>query len=209
MKTSFAGAVEMWPIDRLKPHPENARTHSEEQIGQLAASFEQYGITHPFLVDENDTILAGHGKHLAARQMGLEEVPVIVLRGLTELQKRAYLIADNQIALNADWDPQKLRSELEALEKELFALPELGFGPQELDRILFDLRPENLVNEDTVPQAPTLTVTVPGYLWVLGRHRLLCGDATSSDNLERVLDGRPADMVFCDAPLQRELHPGE
>lgn len=135
MKTSFAGPVEIWPIDRLKPHPDNARTHTEEQIAQLVASFEQYGITHPFLADENDTILAGHGKHQAARQMGLEEVPVIVIGGLTETQKRAYLIADNQIALNADWDPQKLRSELEALEKELFDLPELGFCPQELDLV--------------------------------------------------------------------------
>ena len=188
------------PTDRLKPHPDNTRTHSEEQIGQLVASFERYGVTHPFLADENDNILAGHGKHLAALQMGLEEVPVIVLRGLTETQKRAYLIADNQIALNSDWDQQKLRSELEALEKELFDLPELGFGPQELDRILFDLEPENLVNEDAVPPAPGLTVTVGGDLWVMGRHRLLCGDATQSEGFERVLKGRPADLVFADLP---------
>src|SRR5690349_651058 len=114
MKTSFAGAVEMWPIDRLQEHAGNARTHSEEQIAQLIASFEQYGVTHPFLVDEDGKILSGHGKRLAALKMGLQEVPVIVLRGLTETQKRAYLIADNQIALNAGWDQQKLRSELEA-----------------------------------------------------------------------------------------------
>ena len=132
--------------------------------------------------------------------MGLEEVPVIVLRGLTETQKRAYLIADNQIALNSDWDQQKLRSELEALEKELFDLPELGFGPQELDRILFDLQPENLVNEDAVPPAPPLAVTAAGDLWVLGRHRLFCGDATQSESFERVLKGRLADMVFADFP---------
>lgn len=200
MKTSFAAAVEMWPIERLKPHPGNARTHSEEQIAQLVASFGQYGVTHPFLADENDIILAGHGKHLAARRVGMVELPVIVLRGLTELQKRAYLIADNQIALNADWDQQKLRSELEALEKELFDLPELGFGPQELDRILFDLKPESLVNEDDVPPTPASAVTAAGDLWVMGRHRLLCGDATKSEGFERVLEGRLADMVFADPP---------
>ncbi len=200
MKTWTARPVELWPIERLKPHPGNARTHSEQQIAQLVASFEQYGVTHPFLADENDLILAGHGKHLAARQAGLEEVPVIVLRGLTETQKRAYLIADNQIALNADWDPQKLRSELEALEKELFDLPELGFGPQELDQILFDLQPEKLVTEDDVPPPPALAVTIAGDVVVMGRHRLLCGDATQHESFERVLEGRLANMVFTDPP---------
>jgi len=200
MNTNFAATEEMWPIDRLKPHPNNARTHPEEQIGLLVGSFAQYGVTQPFLVDENGTILAGHGKYLAARRMGLKEVPVKVLRGLTETQKRAYLIADNQIAMNADWDPQKLRSELEALEKELFDLPTLGFGPQELDRILSDLEPESLVNEDDVPRTPALAVTVAGDVVVLGRHRLLCGDATQSESFARVLEGRLADMVFTDPP---------
>jgi DNA modification methylase len=195
-----SGPKEIWPIDRLKPHPENARTHSEEQIAQLVASFKEYGITHPILVDENDTILAGHGKWVAARQGGWREVPVIVIGGLTEIAKRAYLITDNQLALNADWNEEKLRSELEALEKELFHLPELGFSPQELDRILFDLKPESLVDEDAVPETPRLTVTVPGDLWVLGRHRLLTGDATKSDNYERLMPGQGADMVFSDFP---------
>src|SRR5437763_12818791 len=200
MITSSDAHEEMWPIDRLRPHPDNARTHPEAQIGLLVGSFQRYGITQPFLVDENGAILAGHGKYLAARRMGLDEVPVKVLRGLTETQKRAYLIADNQIALSADWDPQKLRSELEALEKELFDLPALGFGPQELDRILFDLAPEKLVNEDHVPPPPALAVTVAGDVVVMGRHRLLCGDSTQSESFERVLEGRLADMVFTDPP---------
>ena len=200
MNTSITATEEMWPIDRLKPNPDNARTHPEEQVELLVGSFTIFGITQPFLVDEDGIILAGHGKYLAALQMGLKEVPVKVLRGLTETQKRAYLIADNQIALNADWDPQKLRSELEALEKELFDLPALGFGPQELDRILFDLQPEKLVNEDDVPRPPALAVTVPGDVVVMGRNRLLCGDAMQRESFERVLEGRLADMVFTDPP---------
>jgi DNA modification methylase len=200
MNTNHDAHEEMWPIDGLKPHPDNARSHPEEQISLLVGSFEQYGITQPFLVDENGTILAGHGKYLAARRMGVEQVPVKVLRGLSEVQKRAYLIADNQIALSADWDPQKLRSELEALEKELFDLPALGFSAQELDRILFDLEPEKLVNEDDVPRPPAVTVTVPGDVVVMGRHRLLCGDSTQSESFESVLEGRLADLVFTDPP---------
>src|ERR1700682_3201555 len=185
MNRSFDANEEKWPIDRLRPHPDNARTHPEEQISLLVGSFEQYGITQTFLVDENGTILAGHGRYLAARRMGLEEVPVKVLRGLTEIQKRAYLIADNQIALSADWDPKKLRSELEALEKELFDMPALGFSSRELDRILFDLQPEKLVNEDDVPRPPALAVTIAGDVVVMGRHRLLCGDSTHSESFER------------------------
>jgi ParB-like chromosome segregation protein Spo0J len=200
----------MWPIDRLKPHPGNARRHSEEQIAQLVASFEQYGVTHPFLADENDYILAGHGKHLAARQMGPEEVPVIVLRGLTDLQKRAYLIADNQLALNSDWDQQKLRSELEALEKELFDLQELGFGPQELDRILFDLKPENLLTKRR-RRAASANLGGDGSWRFMGVGKTPA--AVRRRHLERQFGtsvGWPACRHgFLRPALQRELHPGE
>jgi len=152
-------------------------------------------------VDETGIVIAGHGILLAARWLGLQEVKVIVVDHLTETQKRAYLIADNQLAANSSWDEDKLSHELDALEKELFNVIELGFSPQELDRLLYDLAPERLPeDEDSVPEKPTLAVAAPGDVWVLDRHRILCGDATSSDSLKEVLDGQPADMVFTDLP---------
>jgi hypothetical protein len=132
--------------------------------------------------------------------LGLREVPVIVIAHLTELQKRAYLIADNQLALNSDWDEEKLGRELEELERQLVDLKVVGFSPEELDRLLADLVPEQLVEEDSVPETPRQAVTIPGELWLLGKHRVLCGDALSSESLDRVLEGRPAAMVFSDPP---------
>ena len=201
-----AGPKLMYPIDRLKPHPQNARQHSEDQVIQLAKSIQEFGFTQPILVDENDTILAGHGKWLAACQLGLSDVPVIVLRGLTEIQKRAYLIADNQLGLNSSWDEEKLRPLVEQLERELASLDITGLSPQETDRILADLAPEqNFVDEDAVPETSVLSVTVTGDVWVLGKHRLCCGDATSSDAYEWVLQGTRADMVFTDFPYNVNL----
>jgi len=172
-----------------------------EQVAQIAKSFEGCGITQPIVVDETDTILAGHGKLLAARQLGLKEVPVIVIHDLTDEQKRIYLIADNQIGLNSTWDEEKLRRELEELERELVDLDKTCIDPKELDRLLADLAPEQgSVDEDDVPDKPALAVTVPGDLWILGRHRLLCGDAIVTASFERLLEGQAADMCFCDPP---------
>src|ERR1051326_2920746 len=125
--------VEIWPIDRPKPNPRNARVHSEAQIAELAASLQEFGWTRPLLVDETEVLLAGHGVLLAARRLGLREVAVVVIDHLSERQKLAYVIADNQLALNSSWDEEKLRQELDALEKEPFDLMKLGFSPQELD----------------------------------------------------------------------------
>src|SRR6202049_3357869 len=201
-----AGPKLMYPIDRLKPHPQNARQHSEDQVMQLAKSIQEFGFTQPILVDENDMILAGHGKWLAACQLDLTEVPVIVLSGLTEIQKRAYLIADNQLGLNSSWDEEKRRPLVEQLERELASLDITGLSPQETDRILADLAPEpNFVDEDAVPETTVSSVTVQGDVWILGKHRLGCGDATSREAYEWVLQGTPADMVFTDFPYNVNL----
>jgi DNA modification methylase len=192
--------VEIWPIDRPTPNPHNARVHSEEQIAELATSLREYKFTRPLLVDENGVLLAGHGTLQAARHLGLSEVPVIVIAHLTELQKRAYLIADNQLALNSDWDEEKLGRELAELEQQLVDLKVVGFSPEELDRLLADLAPECLVEEDSIPEIPKVAITIPGELWVLGRHRVLCGDALSAESFDRVMQGQPAAMVFSDFP---------
>jgi hypothetical protein len=190
------------PIDTLKPHPQNARSHSEEQIKEIARSIESNGFTHPILSDEEGTILAGHGKWLAARKLEMPEVPVLIIAGLTDEQKRIYLIADNQIGLNSTWDQDKLRSAMEELERGLADLDLTGFRPQEIDRILADLAPEpGCIDEDDVPEGSPLAITIPGDIWILGRHRILCGDATSPESFERLLQGEPADMAFVDLPF--------
>ena len=201
-----AGPKLMYPIDRLKPHPQNARQHSEDQVMQLAKSIQEFGFTQPILIDENDTILAGHGKHLAARHLGLTEVPVIVLRGLSEIQKRAYLIADNQLGLNSSWDEEKLRPLVDQLERELASLDITGLSPQETDRILADLAPEQtFVDDDAVPEISVFSVTVSRDVWDLGENRVCCGDATSREAYQRVLKDEPADMVFTDLPFNVNL----
>jgi DNA modification methylase len=201
MQPPCANPVEMWPIDRPKPNPDNARIHPESQVLQIAKSVQTHELNRTILVDEDDLILAGHGLLLALRHLGYTEVPVQVLRHLSRAQKRTFLIADNQIGLNSVWDDQKLGLVLQALESELGNLDVIGFSPQELDRILADLAPENLVADpEYVPEIPKVAVTVPGDIWVLGRHRLFCGDGLLSNSLERVLQGEPADMAFSDPP---------
>jgi DNA modification methylase len=201
MQPPCANPVEMWPIDRPKPNPDNARIHPDSQVLQIAKSVQTHELNRTILVDENDTIIAGHGLLLALRYLGYLEVPVQVLRHLSQAQKRTFLIADNQIGLNSVWDDQKLGLILQDLEKELGNLDVIGFSPQELDRILADLAPEVLMMDpEDVPEIPKLAVTVPGDVWVLGRHRLFCGDGLLSNSLERVLQGEPADMAFSDPP---------
>jgi DNA modification methylase len=201
MKPLTTRTVELWPIDRLKPHPDNPRAHPEQQIAQLARSIETFGFTHSILADENDVTLAGHGKVLAARYLGLKEVPVLVVSGLTETEKRIYLVADNQLAFNSAWDEQKLQVLVAELEKELGNLDLTGLRPQEIDRILADLAPEQegWIDEDEIPATPS-SITVPGDLFILDRHRLFCGDARSPESYQRLLQGTPADMTFADFP---------
>jgi DNA modification methylase len=167
----------------------------------MARSIETFGFTQPVLVDENYIVLAGHGRLLAARRLALTEVPVIVIEDLSEQQKRLYLIADNQLALNSTWDEQKLEAAVTELERELADLDLTGLRPQEIDRILADLAPEEgATDEDEVPEPTPLSTSRPGDLWNLGRHRLLCGDATLAESYNQLLQGSVADMVFTDPP---------
>ena len=195
-------AVQIWPIDRLLPYVRNARTHSDEQVAQVAASIQEFGWTNPILVGGDGVIIAGHARLAAARKLGIAEVPVIVLDHLTETQRRALVLADNKLALNAGWDEEMLRVELESLKEDDFNLDLVGFTTEELDDLLHDPEEthEGLTDEDAAPEPQETAVTVPGDVWILGEHRLLCGDATQMDAVEKVLAGGLADMVFCDPP---------
>ena len=194
--------VERWPVGRLIPYIRNARTHSEEQVAQVAASIAEFGFVNPILVGADGVIIAGHARLLAARKLGMTEVPVIVLDHLTETQRRALVIADNRLAMNAGWDEEMLRVELESLQEGGFDLDIVGFTDEEIEDLLRDPEQttEGLTDEDAVPETPETAVTVPGDVWLLGEHRLLCGDATQMADVEKVLAGGLADMVFCDPP---------
>jgi DNA modification methylase len=199
MTTDFAVQVERWPLDRLIPHARNARTHSEAQVAQIAGSIAEFGFVNPVLVGDDGVLVAGHGRILAARKLGLAEVPVIVLAHLTSTQRRALMIADNQIALNAGWNEEMLAGELAALREEAFDLELLGFDDADLDRLLA----ENVDAQEAVdeaPEPPADPVSRPGDIWVCGEHRVLCGDATVLSDVETLLDGDLADMAFTDPP---------
>jgi DNA modification methylase len=185
-------------LGELIPYARNPRTHTDAQVAQIAASIREFGWTNPVLVDGANGIIAGHGRVLAARKLGLERVPVIELARMTEAQKRAYVLADNQLALNAGWDEGLLRLELAELS-ELGFLGLIGFGEGELERLLAGDGRTGLTEDDEAPALPEQAVTQPGDLWILGEHRLLCGDATVLTDVERVLDGL-ADMTFTDPP---------
>jgi DNA modification methylase len=199
---ALADRIELWPINRLRPYERNPRTHSEAQVDQIAASMVEFGWTNPILIDESAGILAGHGRLLAARKLGLSETPVIRFEHLSEAQKRAYILADNQIALHAGWDDALLAEELAWLRDERFDLDLIGFDATELERLLAQADGEAASTEadDEVPEPPGDPVSKPSDLWILGNHRLLCGDATILADLERVLGGQLADMTFCDPP---------
>ena len=194
--------IQFWPIGDLIPYENNSRTHSPEQIAQVVKSIREFGWTCPILVGEDRVIIAGHARLVAARELKMTEVPVIALPHLNEAQRRALVIADNRIAANAGWDEAMLRDEIQGLQVEDFDLEVLGFSQDELDALLED--PEESAaghtDEDASPEVPETAVTVPGDVWVLGEHRLLCGDSTQIESVEKVLAGGLADMVFCDPP---------
>lgn len=186
-------------VDELIPYALNSRTHSETQVAQLAASIREFGFTNPVLVDEKNNLIAGHGRLLAARKLGLDEVPAILVTGLDDRRRRALVIADNKLALNAGWDEEALRVELEDLAADFSEL--MGFTDEELAELLKgDDQTEGLTDEDEVPEAPEQPVTVEGDVWLLGRHRLMCGDSTSIDAVEKLMDGKAVDLVFTDPP---------
>jgi DNA modification methylase len=198
---AMAQRIEFWTLEKLIPYASNPRTHSDAQIAQIATSIAAFGFNNPILMDNNFGIIAGHGRLLAARKLQLKEVPVIVLDHLNESQKRAYIIADNQLALNAGWDEELLRLELAALEDEDVNVALIGFEDDELARLLGDQdAAQGLTDEDAVPQIQEVLVSAPGDLWILGNHRLLCGDATVQADVERLMAGAAADLVFTDPP---------
>jgi DNA modification methylase len=186
-------------LGALIPYARNPRTHSDAQVAQIAASIREFGWTNPVLVDSANGVIAGHGRVLAARKLGLDRVPVIELAHMTEAQKRAYVLADNQLALNAGWDEALLRLELADLSELGFDLALIGFAEGELERLLSGDR-TGLTGDDDAPALPEQAVTKVGDLWIVGEHRLLCGDATVLADVERVLEGRLADLIFTDPP---------
>ena len=206
-KCIYQRQIQQWPIDRLIPYARNARTHSAEQVAQVAASIREFGFTNPILIDSDSGVIAGHARLEAARKLSLTEVPVIVLDHLTETQKRAYILVDNRLALNAGWDDELLAAELATLREEEFDLNLLGFDDEEMDRLRNELDSPLDADENAAPEVEEIAVSRPGDLWLLGPHRVLCGDACSRADLDRVLDGQPADMVFTDPPYNVDYAP--
>ena len=184
-------------VDALIPYALNSRTHSEEQVAQIAASIREFGFTNPVLVDEDNNLIAGHGRLLAARKLNMSEVPAITVTGLDDRKRRALVIADNKIALNSDWDIDALKVELEDLASDFGEL--MGFSQDELVELL--KQPDaGLTSDDAVPEAPEQPVTVKGDVWNLGNHRLMCGDSTSIDDLETLCENQLVDMWLTDPP---------
>jgi ParB-like chromosome segregation protein Spo0J len=178
------------PVEVLLPYARNARTHSDAHIAQIAASIREFGWTNPVLVDGGNGIIAGHGRVLAARKLRMTEVPVIELAGMSDAQKRAYILADNQLALNAGWDKDLLALELADLKALAFDLPLTGFNQEELATLLRKLEgpADGLTDPDAAPETPAEPWVRPGDLFVLGAHRVLCGDATDVDHVARLMD---------------------
>jgi DNA modification methylase len=199
IKTKGAAQGEASVAD-LIPYARNSRTHSPAQVAKIAASISEFGFLNPVIVDGENGIIAGHGRIMAAQKLGLEKVPVVEASHLTEAQKRAYIIADNRLALDAGWDDEMLRVELMELDDLDFDLSLTGFDADELD-VFFPTEVEaGLTDEDAVPEAPEQPVTVEGDVWVLGDHRLMCGDSTSIDAVEKLMGGVDIDLVHTDPP---------
>lgn len=192
-------AVEYRPVAALESYAKNARTHSERQVGQIVASIREFGWTNPILVDGKNGIIAGHGRLLAAKAMGVAEVPVIELSGLTAAQKRAYVIADNKLTLNGGWDENVLREELKALGESGFDLGLVGFDDVELGVLLTD-KTDGLTDPDDVPETPTDPVTRLGDVWLCGKHRVMCGDSTVETDVAALLGDVKPHLMVTDPP---------
>ena len=191
--------IEQISIETLIPYANNARTHSEAQVAQIAASIREFGFNNPVLIDEQSSIIAGHGRVLAARKLELDSVPCIRLNHLSETQRRAYIIADNKLAMNAGWDDELLALEFEGLGDEGFDLELTGFTLDEIAELSPKIT-EGLTDEDAVPEVPETPITKLGDVWLLDKHRVMCGDSTSIDAVEQLMNGQKADMVFTDPP---------
>ena len=194
--------IERWPTEKLVPYARNARTHSEEQVAQIAASIVEFGFTNPILAGSDGVIVAGHGRLAAAQKLGLDTVPVVVLDHLTPAQRRALIIADNRIAENAGWDDAMLRIELQSLQEDGFNLDITGFDADALAEIMAgeETTVDGQTDDDVVPEVPVTPISRPGDVWELGNHRLLCGDATNPASYEALMADSQAVMVFTDPP---------
>jgi DNA modification methylase len=201
-----ADKVERWSLDRLIPYARNARTHSEAQVAQIAASIREWGWTTPVLVDEDGTIIAGHGRVLAARLLGLTEAPIVVARGWSDVRKRGYALADNRIALNAGWNEELLRLEVADLSALGFELPLIGFSDEELTALSAAPNP-GLTDPDDAPEPPANPVSASGDVWQLGRHRLVCGDCTDANTVAAALDGVAPHLMVTDPPYGVDYDP--
>lgn len=201
-----ADKVERRPVAALIPYARNARTHSDAQVAQIAASIKEWGWTTPVLVDPEGSIIAGHGRIMAARKLGLTEVPVMVAEGWTDAQKKAYVLADNQLALNAGWDSDLLALELKELGENGFKLDLIGFDDNFLANLLAD-KTEGLTDPDDVPEAPADPVSVLGDVWVLGKHRIICGSSTEADVVGKLLGDVKPHLMVTDPPYGVEYDP--
>jgi len=188
------------PISELAPYAKNSRTHSKKQVNQIAASIKEFGFTNPILIDDKGGIIAGHGRILAAKEAGMETVPTITITGLTAAQKRALVISDNKLALNAGWDTVLLSEEIGDLKDDGYDISILGFEDDELADMLEEDQKTGLVDDDEVPEVQPEAITKLGDIWILGNHRLMCADSTSIDAVEKLMNGQKADMVFTSPP---------
>jgi DNA modification methylase len=194
-----ADQVERWPLSRLTPHARNTRTHSDVQIAQIAASIREWGWTVPVLVDENGTIIAGHGRVLAAQRLSLVDVPVMIARGWSEAKRRAYVLADNKLTLNGGWDEAMLRAELADLAGLGVDLSLTGFSETEVQALTAEPSPGQ-ADPDEVPEAPAAPVSRLGDVWLLGRHRLVCGDCTVETDVAAALNRVRPHLMVTDPP---------
>lgn len=195
-------SIELLNIEALIPYARNSRTHSDEQVAQIAASIREFGFTNPVLVDKDNSIIAGHGRVMAARKLGIADVPCIRLEHLTETQKRAYIIADNKLALNSGWDDEMLKVEFAQLTEEGFDLDLIGFSAEELDALMKgpEQLTEGLTDEDATPDLPEEPKTKVGDIYILGNHRLMCGDSTSLNDVDKLMQGVYPDLIHTDPP---------
>lgn len=184
----------------LIPYVNNARTHSDEQVAQVAASIKEFGFTNPILIDSDNSIIAGHGRVMAARKLDLDEVPTIELSTLSDAQRKAYILADNKLAMNAGWDTTLLSLELGELQEMGEDLSIIGFDDDELAELLQPEQVEGLTDEDAVPEIPEDPISKEGDIWILGNHRVMCGDSTSIDAVDKLMDGQLADQFITDPP---------
>jgi DNA modification methylase len=207
----MAQQIELWPVERLRPYARNARTHSPEQVAQIAASIAEFGFVNPILVASDAGIVAGHGRLLAARKLGLVEVPVVVLDHLNEAQRRAYVLADNKLALNAGWDEALLAEELREIQALGLDLATVGFSASEVEALFAEPEePETAAGEDEdIPEAPVEAVSKPGDIWLIGRHRLICGDCRDLAVVTQVLDPKqwaPSEWATASENLARRVN---